>query len=178
MRRVVPRRIVPRRAVNRPAAAAGGVRRELAGFALAGACAYAVDVGLFVWLRGPGGVGPLAAKALSFVAGCVVAYAGNALGPYRTRRRTGRADGSDGSRYGGWRRFGIFFLVNVAGAVVQLACLGASHYGLGFTSARADVIAGAGVGMALATVLRFWGTRTLVFGRVGRFGNAPPSGAT
>ncbi|MFG3259247.1 GtrA family protein [Streptomyces sp. NPDC048172] len=133
---------------------AGGIRRELAGFALAGVCAYGVDVGLFVWLRGPQGMDPLAAKALSFVAGCAVAYAGNALGPYRT----------NGARGGAGRRFLVFFLVNVAGAAVQLACLGVSHYGLGLTSARADVVAGAGVGMALATVLRFWGTRTLVFG--------------
>ena len=28
---------------------------ELAGFALAGGAAYAADLGLFVWLRGPGG---------------------------------------------------------------------------------------------------------------------------
>ncbi len=131
----------------------GGVGPELLGFALAGGAAYAVDLGLFVWLRGPGGAGPLTAKALSFLAGCSVAYAGNALGAYRGRARGGRA-----------RRFGAFFAVNLAGALVQLACLGFSHYVLGCTSARADVVAGAGVGMALATAVRFWGTRTLVFG--------------
>ncbi|GAA2091369.1 GtrA family protein [Streptomyces albiaxialis] len=152
----------------RPARAPRTLRGELAGFALAGICAYGADVGLFVWLRGPQGMDPLAAKALSFVAGCVVAYTGNALGPYRTGRtgdgRTGACRTGDGRTGGGWRRFCVFFLVNVAGAAVQLACLGVSHYGLGLTSARADVVAGSGVGMALATVLRFWGTRTLVFG--------------
>ncbi|MGW0904061.1 GtrA family protein [Streptomyces sp. NPDC002853] len=132
---------------------------ELLGFAAAGICAYAVDLGLFVWLRGPAGLDPLTAKALSFVAGCTVAYAGNALGTYRRREAAGV------SRL---RQYGIFFAVNIAGAMVQLLCIAVSHYGLGLTSQRADTISGAGVGMALATVLRFWGTRTLVFRTTGR----------
>ncbi|MEV7792635.1 GtrA family protein [Streptomyces sp. NPDC087512] len=126
-------------------------RRELLGFACAGLLAYAVDLGLFTVLRGPVGLGPLTAKALSFVAGCSVAYAANALGTYRhTRPR-------------GLRPYALFFAVNAAGAAVQLLCLAVSHYGLGLTSQRADTVSGAGIGMALATVLRFWGTRTLVF---------------
>ncbi|WP_404827724.1 GtrA family protein [Streptomyces aureocirculatus] len=131
---------------------------ELTAFAVVGLCAYAADLGLFVWLRGPVGLDPLTAKALSFVAGCTVAYTGNALGTYR-RTAAGVASGGV-SRL---RQYGIFVAVNVAGALVQLLCLAVSHYGLGFTSPRADTVSGAGVGMALATVLRFWGTRTLVF---------------
>lgn len=127
-------------------------RRELIGFATAGLLAYAVDLTVFTWLRGPAGAGPLTAKALAFVAGCTVAYAGNALGPYRSARaRTGV------------RTFAAFCAVNLAGAAVQLLCLIISHYGLGLTSQRADTVSGAVIGMALATMLRFWGTRTLVF---------------
>ncbi|WP_369265561.1 GtrA family protein [Streptomyces sp. R35] len=125
--------------------------QELLGFATAGILAYAADLGLFVWLRGPVGLDPLTAKALSFVAGCSVAYAGNALGTYRHTTTRGP------------RQYVIFFAVNIAGALVQLLCIVLSHYGLGFTSQRADTVSGAGIGMALATVLRFWGTRTLVF---------------
>ncbi|WJV46642.1 GtrA family protein [Streptomyces flavofungini] len=132
---------------------------ELAAFAAVGLCAYAADLGLFLWLRGPVGLDPLTAKALSFVAGCTVAYTGNALGTYRRRPADGGA-GDGGSRL---RQYGIFCAVNVAGALVQLLCLTVSHYGLGLTSRRADTVSGAGIGMALATVLRFWGTRTLVF---------------
>lgn len=128
-----------------------GARRELLGFASTGLLAYAVDLGLFIWLRGPAGLDPLTAKVLSFVAGCSVAYAGNALGTYRhTRPR-------------GLRPYALFFAVNAAGAAVQLLCLAVSHYALGLTSQRADTISGAGIGMVLATILRFWGTRTLVF---------------
>jgi putative flippase GtrA len=134
-------------------------RRELLGFAAVGLLAYAVDLALFTCLRGPAGLGPLTAKALSFVAACSVAYAGNALGTYRDRR------------IGGLRPYAAFFLVNLAGAAVQLLCLAVSHYGLGLTSQRADTLSGAVIGMALATILRFWGTRTWVFRAEGRVGS-------
>ncbi|MGW7053790.1 GtrA family protein [Streptomyces sp. NPDC054887] len=137
---------------------------ELRGFALAGGCAYAVDLALFVWLRGPLGWDPLTAKALSFVAGCSVAYAGNACGTYRRRAAGERSAGVRATL----RRYAVFFGVNVAGAAVQLLCVAVSHHGLGLTSVRADTVSGAVVGMALATVLRFWGTRTLVFAPRGR----------
>ncbi|MFF6993642.1 GtrA family protein [Streptomyces sp. NPDC008313] len=133
--------------------------RELLGFATVGAFAYAADLGLFVWLRGPAGFGPLTAKALSFLAGCSVAYAGNALGTYR--HRTGPR----------MRQYAVFLAVNLAGALVQLLCVAVSHYGFGLTSQRADTVSGAGVGMALATVLRFWGTRTWAFRGEGRVGS-------
>ncbi|MFD9391767.1 GtrA family protein [Streptomyces sp. NPDC060000] len=130
---------------------AGPRGRELLGFAAAGLLAYAADLALFTYLRGPAGTGPLTAKALSFLLGCAVAYAGNALGTYRDERPRGLRPGA------------VFLAVNLAGALVQLLCLTVSHYGLGLTSRRADTVSGAGIGMALATVLRFWGTRTLVF---------------
>ncbi|MFF9840844.1 GtrA family protein [Streptomyces sp. NPDC013740] len=120
------------------------------GFALSGAAAYATDLVVFVFLGLLGPLGPVAAKSLSFLAACTVAYLGNALGTYRRRAVTAR-------------EYAVFFGVNLAGAAVQLLCLAVSHYGLGLTSARADTVSGLGIGMALATCLRFWGTRTLVF---------------
>ncbi|MFJ4809749.1 GtrA family protein [Streptomyces longwoodensis] len=139
---------------------AGPVRgRELAGFAAVGVLAYAADLAVFTGLRGPAGADPLTAKALSFLAGCAVAYAGNALGTYRHRAARTLRSGA------------VFLAVNAAGALVQFLCLLVSHYGLGLTSQRADTLSWAGVGMVLATALRFWGTRTWVFrgdeGRVG-----------
>ncbi|MCT9110281.1 GtrA family protein [Streptomyces mirabilis] len=136
--------------------------QELLGFATVGVLAYAADLGLFLWLRGPVGLDPLTAKALSFVAGCSVAYIGNALGTYRHHpvRRPRRCPD-----------FLVFLAVNLAGALVQLLCVAVSHYGLGLTSRRADTVSGAGIGMALASVLRFWGTRTWVFRGEGRVGS-------
>ncbi|MFJ8490679.1 GtrA family protein [Streptomyces sp. NPDC094038] len=133
--------------------------RELIGFATVGLLAYAADLGLFSWLRGPAALDPLTAKSLSFMAGCTVAYLGNACGTYRHARATGA------------RAYAVFVAVNLAGALVQLLCLAVSHYGLGLTSQRADTVSGAVVGMALATILRFWGIRTLVFRGGGRVGS-------
>ncbi|MEU1533317.1 GtrA family protein [Streptomyces fagopyri] len=133
--------------------------RELLGFTAVGLLAHAADLGLFLRLRGVPGLGPLTAKALSFPAGCAVACTGNALGTYRH------------TTAGGPRRYGIFLAVNLAAALVQLACLAVSHYALGLASRRADTVSGAGIGMAFATVPRFRGTRTLVFRGEGRFGS-------
>ncbi|MGW4909640.1 GtrA family protein [Streptomyces sp. NPDC004270] len=133
--------------------------RELVGFATVGLLAYAADLTLFSCLRGPAALDPLTAKSLSFLAGCTVAYLGNARGTYRH------------ARLSGVRPYAVFVAVNLAGALVQLLCLAVSHYGLGLTSQRADTVSGAVVGMALATVLRFWGTRTLVFRAEGRVGS-------
>ncbi|MFF4837641.1 GtrA family protein [Streptomyces sp. NPDC001315] len=149
---------MPRRKLLSFAAVGSVPRRELLGFVTVGFFAYAADLALFTYLRGPAALDPLTAKALSFAAGCTVAYAGNALGTYR---------GRGGSP---WRQYAVFLAVNVAGALVQLLCLTVSHYGLGLTSQRADTVSGAGIGMALATLLRFWGTRTLVFRNEGRVG--------
>jgi putative flippase GtrA len=116
-------------------------------------------------LRGGAGLGPLTAKALSFLAGCTVAYLGNALGTYRGRPpAVGRA-----------RQYVAFFAVNIAGALVQLLCLGFSHYALGLTAPRDDVVSGLGVGMLLATALRFWGTRSLVFRAAESRRSSPPA---
>lgn len=145
-------------------------RRELAGFAAAGLAAYLVDLAVFAALLGPAGLPPLPAKALAFLAACAVAYTGNALGAYRSRGRdaaTARGPGGAASPRPGprerLRQAAVFTAVNAAGAAVQLSCLAVSHHGLGHTSHRADLIAGAGVGMLLGTAVRFWGTRTLVF---------------
>ncbi|GAA2784866.1 GtrA family protein [Streptomyces showdoensis] len=139
--------------MSRGPARGGGRGHELLGFAVSGAAAYAADLAVFLALHGP--LGPVAAKSVSFLAGCTVAYLGNALGTYRRRAVAAR-------------EYAAFFGVNLAGAAVQLLCLAVSHYGLGLTSARADTVSGLGVGMALATCLRFWGNRTLVF-------RAPPT---
>lgn len=144
------------RPLLRPRARTGGPDgRELVSFLLVGCCAYAVDLALFTVLRGALGWEPLTAKALSFLAGSGVAYLGNALGTYGGRERARRVS---------WRDCCAFLGVNAAGALVQLLCIAVSHHVLGFTSARADTVSGLGVGMVLATCLRFWGTRTLVFG--------------
>ncbi|MHA6758465.1 class F sortase [Streptacidiphilus sp. PAMC 29251] len=125
---------------------------EVLGFAVAGALAYGTDLLVFASLRISYGWNPVGAKIVSATAACLVAYLGNRLGPYRHR-----------THRGGARTAVLFCALQLVAALVQVACLLTSHYVLGFTSARADIWAGSVIGMVLATALRFWGTRSLVF---------------
>jgi putative flippase GtrA len=127
---------------------------ELLKFGVIGGLGYLTDVVLFLVLRQ--GLGAIGAKVVSLTASTAVAYLGNKYWTYRERTNTGSAQSVR-------RETTLFIAVNVAGALIQLACLGVSHYLLDLTSPTADLVSGSVVGMALATLARFWGTRTLVF---------------
>ncbi|WP_395294927.1 GtrA family protein [Kitasatospora hibisci] len=127
---------------------------ELLKFGIIGGLGYATDILLFLVLRD--GAGPVLAKVLSLTASTAVAFVGNKYWTFRARR-AGAPKGETG------RETAMFLVVNLFGAVVQLGCLGVSHYLLDLTTPTADLISGSVIGMALATALRFWGTRTLVF---------------
>ncbi len=134
--------------------------RELVKFGVIGAVAFVVDFGVFNLLRhevvGSLADKPLTAKTISVLVATVVAWLGNRYWTFRRRRRASRR-----------REFVLFMLMNIGGLGIALACLGFSHYVLGFTSALADNIAGNMVGLALGTLFRFWAYRQLVFTSVG-----------
>ncbi|MFF2075684.1 GtrA family protein [Kitasatospora sp. NPDC058162] len=127
---------------------------ELLKFGVIGGLGYATDVVLFVLLRDP--LGPVLGKVVSLSASTAVAFVGNKYWTFR-ERRAGAPTGGTG------RETALFLVVNLVGALVQLGCLGFSHYLLKLTSPTADLVSSSVIGMALATALRFWGTRTLVF---------------
>lgn len=131
---------------------AGGRHGELARFAVTGLAAYATDVAVFnALLLGAGG-GPTASKVVSSLAAIAVAFLGSRYYTWRHRPR-----GHLG------REYALFLLVSVLAAGLQVLCLVVSHHGLGLTSALADNLSANVVGMALATVFRFWAFRTVVF---------------
>ena len=71
-------------------------------------------------------------------------------------------------RSGLHREYTLYFLFNVVGLGIGLACLGISHYLLGrvwpvFTTELADIVSANVVGMALGTLFRFWSYRKFVF---------------
>lgn len=130
---------------------------EVASFGVVGAVALAVDVVGFNVLRyaGDGGLledRPLTAKALSVTASTTVAFLGNRFWTYRHRPR--------GQLH---REYVLFFVFSAIALAIALACLGVSHYVLGFTSPLADNIAANVVGLALGTAFRFWSYRRFVF---------------
>jgi putative flippase GtrA len=129
----------------------GHLVRELMKFGVVGFAAYLVDVALFNLVLHRTDE-PLTSKVVSTTVATTLAYAGNRAWTFRHR-------GGSGVR----REYLLFFLLNGVGLLIALACLGISHYLLGFTSALADNIAANVVGIALGTAFRFWSYRRWVF---------------
>jgi len=135
--------------------------RQLARFGVIGALGFIADVGTFNLLRFAGGEGPLhdyplSAKVVSGTLATIVAWLGNRFWTFRNTRR-------DKAHH----EFLLFALVATMGTLMAMACLWISHYGLGFRSPLADNISANGVGLALATVFRFWAYRRHVFSQHG-----------
>lgn len=129
------------------------LKLEVAKFGAIGLVAYVIDVGIFnLLLHGPLSQKPLTAKAISAIVATTFAYFGNRNWTYSKRVRTSVR-----------REYGLFFLLNIIGMGIQLACLAISHYGLDLTSKLADNISGNGVGLVLGTLFRFWSYRKWVF---------------
>ena len=63
------------------------------------------------------------------------------------------------------REYTLFFAFNLVGMLIQAAVVGLGKYGLGFNEHhnRLEFNVATNVGIALATLFRFWAYRTLVF---------------
>lgn len=136
---------------------------ELTRFGTVGAVAYLVDVAVFnllllTFIGQFFGTNdhPIIAKAASVTVATLASWIGNRYWTYRYQR--GRTKGNE---------LVLFLLANLAGMGVALACLGLSHYVLGYTSALADNISANVIGLALGTALRWWLYRSYVFTSTG-----------
>lgn len=140
--------------VTRPEADLSGHRQELFRFAVIGGVAYATDVVIFNILLVGFELPSAWCKVISSAAAIAVAFAGSRHYTWRNRR-------SDAP----WREYALFVLFSVLAAGIQLLCLLVSHDLLGLRSTLADNLSANVVGMALATIFRFWTFRTYVFPR-------------
>ena len=124
---------------------------ELGKFGVVGVLAFVVtDAGTNL-LHFRAGQGPLTANVIATVVAMAVSYAGNRYWTFRERQRSGV------------RREGLlFFLLNVVGLVIQLACLGFATYLLGLHGKLSYNVALV-AGIALATLFRYWSYRTWVW---------------
>ncbi len=125
---------------------------EAARFGVVGLAAYGTDLALFNALLLGVGVPSVAAKVASGAAAIAVAFAGSRWWTWRHRR---------GPHVG--REYALFVVFSVIAAGLQVGCLVVSREVLGLRSAWADNLSANVVGMALATVFRFWTFRTYVF---------------
>jgi putative flippase GtrA len=132
---------------------------ELGKFGVVGVVSYVVDTGLLNFLLSAH-MNPLLAKTISTVISATVAFAGNRFWTWRHRPRSGLR-----------REYTLYFLFNIVGLAIGLACLGISHYALGsvwpvFQTKLADLVSANVVGMAFGTLFRFWSYRRFVFKEV------------
>ncbi len=131
--------------------------RELGKFGLVGAVAYVVDVTIFNACEVTFHLGWFVSAVISTAIAASVAFVGNRFWTWRDRPRSGLG-----------REYSLFFLFNVVGLGIGLACLWLSHDVLGgvwpaFRTVLADNVAKQVVGMTLGTLFRFWSYRRYVF---------------
>lgn len=88
--------------------------------------------------------GAIGAKVVSTSAAIIFNWLGNRYWTFRNDRHAHIL-----------REFVEFVGASLAGMAVSLACLGVTHYWLGWTNLLADNISGNIVGLGLGTVLRF-----------------------
>jgi putative flippase GtrA len=133
---------------------------EVAKFGLVGAAGMVVDIGVFNLLRYDfGGAGllhhkPLTARAISIALATLVTYFGNRYWTWRHRERRAMH-----------HEYALFFVLNFAGLVINLAVLGLVNYVLHLSGPLTDNLANL-VGIALGTLFRFWSYRRFVFREV------------
>lgn len=136
-------------------AAARGVTGRVAWrFLLVGGLAFVVDVSCYNLARQLLETGPLTSKTLAFVVSATFAFVGNRLWVFDQRRSRQLATA-----------YTLFFLVNLGGLAVNLVPLAVTSHALGWTSPIAENVSGNLVGVALATLFRFWGYERWVFPR-------------
>ena len=127
-------------------------RAELSRFAVTGLAAYATDVVVFNVLLLGTPTSSAWSKVVSSLAAIAVAFAGSRFYTWRERR-------SDSPG----REYALFLLLSLVAAGLQLLCLVFSREVLDLRSSLADNVSANVVGMAIATVFRFWSFRTFVF---------------
>ncbi|WP_239153689.1 GtrA family protein [Virgisporangium aliadipatigenens] len=129
---------------------------ELGKFGTVGGISFIVDTAIFLTLQ-KADFEPLTAATISMVIAASVAFVGNRFWTWRDRERTGLR-----------REYSLYFIFNLIGLLITLACLGITTYGLGaiwpvFSSDGAEFVAKQIVGTGLGTLFRFWAYRNIVF---------------
>jgi len=129
---------------------------EFGKFGVVGAICFAIDIAVFnaIYLATDE---PFSAKTVATVIAASAAFAGNRFWTWRHRDRRGLR-----------REYALYFFFNLVGLVISLICIGINDW-LGtlwpsiFDTAIATNIAANIVGVAFASLFRFWAYRRYVF---------------
>jgi putative flippase GtrA len=129
-----------------------GLTRELAAFGTVGVVNLFVNFAVFnlLWLTVLR-TGELKAKAIATLVATTCAYFMNRHWTYRDRPKSTLR-----------REYGLFFVFNLIGLVIEVAVVGIAKYGLHQTHIVV-LNACTAIGILLGTIFRFWAYRTHVF---------------
>jgi putative flippase GtrA len=130
---------------------------EVGKFGVVGATCYVIDVAVFNLCLVVFHLAWFPSLVVSTVVAASVAFVGNRFWTWRHRERTGLH-----------REYGLYFGFNLVGLLISAAVLWLSHDVLGsmwpaLQTPLADNIAGKVVGVAFASLFRFWAYRRYVF---------------
>jgi len=132
---------------------------EFAKFAVIGIAGVFVTNGVYDLLYLHHGVGPVLSATIATIVAAVGTYLGNRYWSFRARRRTSVA-----------REISVFAVLNGIGLLIQDATVAVNCYLLGLGHDRLAAFLALNLGIALATLFRFWSYRLFVWG-------APPAGS-
>ncbi|MEU1279616.1 GtrA family protein [Streptomyces sp. NPDC005805] len=125
--------------------------REVAKFGAVGGAGLLVNLGVFNLLRHTTDLQVVRASVLATVVAIAFNYVGFRYFTYRDRDKSGRT-----------RELSLFLLFSAAGLVIENGVLYAATYGFGWdTPLQSNIFKF--LGIAVATLFRFWSYRTWVF---------------
>jgi putative flippase GtrA len=125
---------------------------EFTKFGVIGVVGLIITNGGYDLLHAELGVGPLTSTTAATIVATAVAFVGNRHWTFRHRERAGMA------------REGVaFFILNGVGLLIQDAAVGFNYYVVGLHDKASGFIA-LNIGIAIATVFRFWSYRKWVWG--------------
>lgn len=125
---------------------------EFAKFGVIGVVGLIITNGGYDLLHAELGVGPLTSTTAATIVATAVAFVGNRHWTFRHRERAGVA-----------RESVVFFILNGVGLLIQDAAVGFNYYVVGLHDKASGFIA-LNIGIAIATVFRFWSYRKFVWG--------------
>jgi putative flippase GtrA len=124
---------------------------EFAKFGVIGVIGLIITNGGYDLLHAELGVGPLTSTTAATIVATAVAFIGNRHWTFRHRERTGVA-----------RESAVFFILNGVGLLIQDAAVGFNYYIVGLQDKASGFVA-LNIGIAIATLFRFWSYRKWVW---------------
>jgi putative flippase GtrA len=126
---------------------------EFAKFAVIGIAGVFVTNGVYDLLYLHHGAGPVLSATIATVVAAVGTYLGNRYWSFRGRQRTSVI-----------REISVFAVLNGIGLLIQDATVAFNYYLLGLGRDKVAVFLALNLGIALATLFRFWSYRLFVWG--------------